>query len=265
MPFLKLHDGQIYYEEAGTGQALVLLHAGIAHSAMWDLQFEYFARTQRVVRYDQRGFGKTVTTTPHFNRRADLLAMLDHLKIKYGILMGCSMGGQIATDFALEHPDRVAALILIAPGLSGNQPDPSLASASEEQEAAYNAKDWERLIELELQMWVDGPKRTPDESDTAVRAKIREMELENLKINTDGYDSVQLDPPAFGRLHQIRVPTLIIIGDGDQPSLVTTASKLAREIPNAQLHEMQGVAHVPSMERAEEVNRAIEKFLESSD
>lgn len=261
MPYLSLSDAQIFYQDAGQGPAFVMLHAGIAHSAMWDPQVEFFKNKFRVVCYDQRGFGKTTTTTKIFNRRADLLALLDYLGIERAIVMGCSMGGSIAVDFTLEHPERVAALILIAAGVSGNEPSPELVKAWEEQDAAFAAGDNERGIELELQMWVDGPMRTPAQVNHAVRAKIREMELENLNINTDGYSSAQLEPPAIGRLGEIRVPTLILIGKGDQPHVVNLAPKLAREIPNAKLVEFENVAHVPSMEIAEVVNRLIEEVL----
>ena len=169
------------------GKPFVMIHAGIAHSAMWDPQFAHFANTYRVIRFDQRGFGRTVTTTNDFSRRADLLALLDYFGVERAIVMGCSMGGGLALDFTLEHPERVAALILIAAGISGNQPPADLVKQWDEQEAALAAGDIERLIELELQMWVDGPKRTREQTDAATRAKVRAMELDNLKINTDGY------------------------------------------------------------------------------
>lgn len=261
MSFFEFDNARIFYETAGQGPALVMLHAGIAHSAMWDPQFEYFQNHYRVVRYDQRGFGKTTTTVQEFNRRADLSALLDHLHMERAIVMGCSMGGSTAIDFALEYPERVAALILIASGASGNEPTPELRQAWEEQDAAFAAGEIERGIELELQLWVDGPKRTPLQTHAGVRAKIRAMELDNLKINTDDYKSLPLDPPAIGRLGEIHAPTLILIGKGDEPSVVQLAPKLEREIPNAQLVEFENVAHVPSMEIPQEVNHRIKNFL----
>lgn len=264
MPFLNLPDAQIYHDERGSGQAFVMLHAGIAHSAMWEPQVTFFENKFRVVRYDQRGFGKTITHTKEFNRRADLLALLNYLQIERAILMGCSMGGSTALDFTLEHPERVAALILIAAGVSGDEPSPELQKAWDEQDAAFAAGDNERGIELELQMWVDGPYRTPAQSNQAVRAKIRAMELDNLKINVDGFNPAPLEPPALNRLFEIRVPTLIITGQGDQPHVNALAPKLARDIPNAHLVEFENVAHVLSMEIPEVVNAVIEEFLQNA-
>ncbi len=261
MPFLNFDNAQIYYEVVGQGQAFVMLHAGIAHSAMWGPQFEYFQKNYRAVRYDQRGFGKTVATTKEFNYRADLRALLDHLDIARAILMGCSMGGSLALDFTLEHPARVSALILIAAGYSGFEAPPEMKAQWDEQTAAFAAGDIERVIDLELKMWVDGPHRTPDQAPSHVREQVRAMELDNLKIDTDGYNPVELDPPARGRLNEVNVPTLVIYGAGDQPTVVENGETLAREIPNAQVLILENVGHVPSMEKPEEVNWAVEKFL----
>lgn len=262
MPFLKFNDADIYYEVTGQGHPFVMQHAGIAHHAMWDPQVEHFSRDYRVITFDQRGFGKTETTTKNLNRRADLLALFDQLQVDRGILMGCSMGGAGALDFALEYPDRVAALILVAAGMSGEPKDAEMQKKYDEQDAAFTSGDFEKVIELELKMWVDGPNRTPDQVPAHVRAQVREMELDNFKIDTDGYTSVPLDPPAYDRLHEVKVPTLVIYGTGDQPRVVANGQKLAREIPNAQLLILEGIGHLPSMEKPEEVNRAIERFLE---
>lgn len=259
--YLETNAGRIYYKVAGAGSPFVMLHAGIAHSAMWDLQFEYFARSYRVIRFDQRGFGKTVTLTKEFNRRDDLRALLDHLNVERAILMGCSLGGGVALDFTLEHPDRVSALILIAAGISGTEPPAEIVKQWEAQDEAFRAGDLERVVDLELAMWVDGPGRALGSPDAAVRARVREMELDNLQIDTEDYRSAQLKPPANGRLHEIRVPTLVMVGSADQPFTVKTARRLAREIPGAQFLDIANTAHVPNMERADEVNGRVEEFL----
>lgn len=263
MPYLSFNDAEIYYEVTGQGQPFVMVHAGIAHHAMWDPQVEHFSRHYQVVTFDQRGFGKTVTETKEFNRRADLLALLDHLNIERAILMGCSMGGANALDFTLEHPERVSALILVAAGISGEAPDPNLVKQWQEQDDAYKAGDFEKVIDLELKMWVDGPHRTPVQVPAHVRAKVREMELDNLKLDTEDYKSIPLEPPALGRLHEIKMPTLIIFGTGDQPRVVANGQTLLNGIPHAQELVLEGIGHVPSMEKPELVNRAIEKFLKN--
>lgn len=261
MPYLNLDTAEMYYDVSGAGVPLVMSHAGIAHSAMWDPQFDYFAREYRVVRYDQRGFGKTVTRTNDYNPRADLLALLDHLAIDRAVLMGCSMGGSLSLDFALDYSSRVAALILIDAGISGYTAPDAIKAQWQEQDKAFAAGDFERVIDLEIEMWVDGPKRAPGSADAAVRQKVREMERENIKRNADDLNPVRLAPPALGRLHEVRVPALILVGDSDQPHTLESARILADSIPNAQLVEIKNAAHLPSMEHPEHVNGVIAQFL----
>jgi pimeloyl-ACP methyl ester carboxylesterase len=224
---------------------------------------EYFAKTHQVIRFDQRGFGKTTTATQTINRRADLRALLDHLNIERAIVMGCSFGGALALDFTLESPERVAALILIAAGISGVDAPQEIRDMWKEQDAAYEAGDFERVVDLELKMWVDGPKRSPEQVPAHVRDKVRAMELDNLKITNTDYQSAPLEPPAVTRLQEIQTPTLVMYGTGDQPLVIANGEQLAREIPNAHVVIYENVGHVPSMEIPNEVNRALENFLQT--
>ena len=137
--FADLNGARFYYEVAGAGHPLVLLHAGICDSRMWDGQVAAFAQHYQVVRYDLRGFGQTASVDGSFAHHHDLLALLNHLGIEKTYLLGCSMGGSAALDFALEQPERVAALILVGSSPSGykaNRPPPSQLDAVD---AALNA------------------------------------------------------------------------------------------------------------------------------
>src|SRR5690242_4972987 len=117
--YAPVENGQLYYEVAGEGYPLVLIHAGIANSRMWDAQVEAFAQRYRVIRYDTRGFGKTRTEETSYSNRQDLYDLLNHLGVEKAYVLGLSRGGQIAIDFTLEHPKMVAALIPVAAGFSG--------------------------------------------------------------------------------------------------------------------------------------------------
>ena len=117
--FLELVGGKLYYEVAGEGQALVMSHAGFVDSGMWDDQWQELARHFRVIRYDMRGYGQSSRVNGPISRREDLLCLLEHLNVERTYLMGCSMGGEITLDFALEHPEMVAALILVSAVPSG--------------------------------------------------------------------------------------------------------------------------------------------------
>ncbi len=166
--FADVHGTQLYFEVAGTGQALVLLHEGIADHRMWDAQFAEFARQYRVVRYDARGFGRSPMPPEPFFRHEDLRGLLEALGIDHAILLGASMGGATALDAALTYPQMVDALVLAASGLGGYDFSDETKQKWAEIDAAYERDGVAQAVEFELQMWVDGPFRTPDQVDPAV-------------------------------------------------------------------------------------------------
>jgi len=118
--FADVKGARLYYELAGSGASIVMLHAGIADCRMWDGEFEAFARSHRALRFDMRGYGRSLPMDGEFNLQDDLEALLATLDTQPPyVLMGCSMGGGLAIDFALARPDRVAKLILVGSGPAG--------------------------------------------------------------------------------------------------------------------------------------------------
>ena len=112
--------GVLRYEHTGDGQPVVLIQGANLPMEMWDAQVEYFAPQFHVVRYDVRGFGGSAPRDQvPYQSHSDLLALLDHLRIERAHLVGLSLGGRIAVDFALTYPNRVRSLVLAGPGLSG--------------------------------------------------------------------------------------------------------------------------------------------------
>ena len=118
--FIGIGNAKLYYELSGEGQPLVLIHAGVADNRQWNNEFAHFAQDYRVLRYDLRGYGKSLPVDGEFSHLGDLTALLDLLRINQPlILVGCSMGGGLALDFALAHPPRVRALVMVGSGPSG--------------------------------------------------------------------------------------------------------------------------------------------------
>ena len=259
--YAELNGARFFYEVAGAGDPLVLVHAGIADRRMWDDQFDQLAQHYMVVRYDRRGFGLTEMVTGDFSQHADLYELLKFLGLERATLLGCSQGGKTVLDFTLEHPRMVKALVLVASAVggfafSGEQPIELL-----ELEEAESAGDIERVNELELRIWVDGHARTPEQVDGSVRERVREMNLIALKTPTDLGTELQLEPPAAERLAEIRVPTLVVIGDLDTPKTQAAAAFLSEKISGAQKIIIKGTAHLPNMEQPEEFNRQVLSFL----
>lgn len=269
--YVELDGTRLYYEMAGTGHPLIMLHAGIANLHFWDGQWEPFCRAYRVVRYDLRGFGRSVMPPGPFNMRDDLYRLMRALGIERAYLMGASVGGGIAVDFALEHPEMVDALIPVVSGLSGSPP-PSEDEMRRFDEiervmtAAREAGNFDLIDEIEARLWVDGPTRTPEQVDPAVRQRMKQMLRDNrAAASGDEGEPVRLDPPARGRLGEIKVPTLVVVGDADLPGVIVDCNILASEIPGARKAVMHGVAHVPNMERPDAFNRIVLDFLREVD
>lgn len=261
--FLDVQGAPLYYEVAGQGHPLLLIHEGIADSRMWDQQFETFARQYQVIRYDLRGFGKSSVPAGQFANHEDTFALLEHLGIKQTHVIGMSFGGLIALDFTLAHPEKVTSLVLGAPSVSGRKSSSAdVQRFVEEENSLVEQGDLEAATELNLRMWVDGPRRTPDQVDPTVRQRVREMQYHAFTVPMpDEAEELPLEPPAITRLAEIRVPTLLIVGDYDIPDKHELARQLASEIPQAQQVVIPGAAHVINMEQPAEFNRIVLDFL----
>jgi pimeloyl-ACP methyl ester carboxylesterase len=239
----------------------------------WDEQFAVFAERYRVVRYDQRGFGDAGLITPGelYSDRQDLSALLQFLGIERAYLMGVSGGGALAIDFTLEHPEMVDALIPVAAGVSGYRPSeavlqthPEVVRMYTDLEQAFEQHDVARAVEISLALWTDGPGRLPRQAAPEVRERVREMTTRNWQRPDDEAQAqtppLPLEPPAVGRLSQIGVPTLVMLGEWDGPNPL---EHLAAEIPGAQTVIMTGTAHHPFLEKPAEFNQIVLDFLGS--
>lgn len=267
MPFLNHNHANIYYETAGDPghPAVVLIHAGIADRRMWDDVFAPLAERFFVVRYDTRGFGLTVTEDVVYSNRDDLRALLDTLGIGQAMLVGCSRGGTIAMDFTLEHPARVAKLVMVCSSPSGLELDgpfpPEQVALDEQMMALEEAGQFEELVALEIRMWVDGWGRSPDQVNASARERMLLMNMESIPHLSEKATPTPLDPPAFHRLKEIACPVLITTGAHDESVPEMAAPHLLRELPQATYHQFAHSAHIPSLEEPDEFMRVVGAFL----
>lgn len=253
---------EIAYDTCGVGDPLVLLHAGIADRRMWDEQLEAFAAAYRVVRIDLRGSGDTTADRSSFTHHGDVDAVLDALGIGGAHLVGASMGGAVALDVALHHPQRVAALVLIGPALDGYRfDDPELHAGWERTDELVAHGELESAADLELSLWLSGPHRLVEELDDDLRARLREMLVRSYTLET-GDEQDPTGGPTLGRLAGIIAPTLVLVGALDRPDIHRIADLLTERLPAARRIRLAGVAHLPSVETPERVNRLILEFLE---
>lgn len=262
--FAEVDGAKLYYEVTGEGHPLLLLHAGIGDSRMWEPQWDEFASEYRVIRTDMRGYGRTVVASGLFFYHEDVAALLTHLGEETAAVTGLSFGGRVAIDFALAYPEMVSALVLGAPAVSGWEYSEELERFSAEEDKLLERGDLAGATELNLHTWVDGPFRMPNHVDSAVRERVREMQIDVFRVVVpDDAEDEPLEPPAMERLEEIQVPTLIIIGELDQPDFLQIADTLAARIPGAEKVAIPGAAHLPSMERSGRFHRIVLDFLRS--
>ena len=265
--FTEVNGARLYYEVQGQGHTVVLVHAGIADSRMWDDQFAVFAERYRVIRYDHRGFGQSTMPPGNFALHDDLYELLRRLGVERAALVGVSLGGGVVIDLALTHPELVEALVLVGSGLGGVEmvSSPEEAELFSQVEAAGEAGDFDAANDLEVHIWVDGPRRDPGSVSSSVRERVREMNLATFTRHDEFEQGKrkQLEPAASERLTQILVPTLVIVGDQDVTGIQATSERLATEISGARKVVISSTAHVPNMERPQEFNQIVLRFLDS--
>jgi pimeloyl-ACP methyl ester carboxylesterase len=218
-----------------------------------------------VIRYDMRGFGQSDVATGPVSRRDDLFQLLNHLGVDHAALVGCSASGEAILDLALEHPQMVTALVIVSAVPSGFELQGAPPRYVMEMVGAMQQSEVERASELQIRISVDGEFREPEQVDPAVRAQASAMNRIAVKNGTffiaDAAPLNPLTPPAFGRLHEIDVPTLIIAGSLDSPEIVRAADIMAAEIKGAKKLIIPDTAHVPNMEQPEVFNQAVLSFL----
>lgn len=261
--FVDVEGGRLAYEASGAGSIVTLIHPGLWDSRTWDAQVPVLVDAgYRVIRYDVRGYGRSSRPTgePYSNVR-DLSALLDALEVTRTALVGCSMGGAIAIDFTLEHPERVSALAVAASGLGGfeafEEEDDWWAEREAPIEAAIEAGDLQLAEDLRLEIWA--PLGTED----AAGRRIREIAFDNLhELTMDESAEEELDPPAARRLGEIDVPTLVMVAEHDPPFMRRVSEVIARGILDARKVTIEGADHVVNLRRPEDFNAALIAFLD---
>lgn len=229
--------GHIWAERAGDGPPLVLLHGSVHDSRLWNRVFPALAQHHTVVRYDARGHGRSTLPTAPFRYEDDLLAVLDRFGFQAAELVGLSMGGEVALDFTLQHPERVRSLTLIAASVGGHEWPQS--PAMDAYVAALRGSDACRIAEAELTLWASLGDRAPgfDVIEPMVRGN-----AERRAAAENGH-ALDPDEDAVGRLDRIEAPTMVVVGDHDHPEIGVIARRLADGIPDARLTVVADADH----------------------
>jgi pimeloyl-ACP methyl ester carboxylesterase len=252
--------GELVYDTVGAGEAVVFVHGAFMDRGSWDLQVPAFAKRYRVIRYDLRPFGESRRVDKPYDVAGDLALLLDHLKVDRAHLVGHSFGGGAALDFALQQPGRVVSLTLAGAGPGGFvPPDDDRKAVMAIFAAAKEGDDALIAAWLKHPMWAASQSR-PDVL-RALETSTRKS-LSAFKMTAPPF--VAMKPAAIERLGEVKVPTLVIVGDRDTPGNRQASELLAKQIPGATFRTIAGADHALPIGWPDEFNREVLSFLMSA-
>jgi pimeloyl-ACP methyl ester carboxylesterase len=260
--FAPVNGTRLYYEVQGQGEALVLIHGGMLDSRMWDDQFADYAKRNRVLRYDIRGFGGSVRPADRvYSDADDLAALMDYLEIPRAHLVGLSLGGRVALDFLVANPKRAISLIIVGGGPAGyDKPDPE----GEERWWANVRAARDEGTEKATELWLQDPFMSPAMENPKLAPRLRQVALENAH-NWLENPLLQRSPQpvAAKRLGEIKVPALVIVGERDVPRAHEIGNFVFKEIKGAKKVAIPKAGHMVNMEQPEAFDKAVGEFLKA--
>jgi pimeloyl-ACP methyl ester carboxylesterase len=250
--------GSLYYETLGKGAPVILIHGGFGDRRMWDAQFEPLSQAFRVVRYDHRGFGKSSAPETAYSPVSDLVALMDHLQLRRANLVGNSMGGTLALDFALLQPDRTGAVVVIASTAAG-YPVPE-EDVKKVNEVLAIARD--KGTASALPIWLQHPMVGVAAHHPTAGPLLRTMVEDNQRMFlAEHWPQEPMSPPAFERLTDLNANVLFVVGDRDVASVRAGAEASAARIKKAKVVTIKGADHLPQMEQPDGVNKLLVEYI----
>ncbi len=257
--FLDVDGSKIYYEECGAGaEGVVLIHDGIADSLVWDGVWPAFCKQFHTIRYDRRGYGRSPATTVIYTETGDLFALLRHLQIKRAMLVGSSHGGALAINFTLEHPNFVEQLVLVGAVVDGYGFSDHFLLRGVQNAAPMEKKDIAGLIAN----WAND-KYVLAADHAEAKKKLKAILTANPQDLTHD-DMPRPTRPAVARLAEIRVPTLILVGDQDIPDVHAHAGVIENGIWNSRRVVVEHAGHLMYLEKPDEFSHIVLAFLQTN-
>jgi 3-oxoadipate enol-lactonase len=254
--FVEVEGGNLYYEECGSGpQTVLLVHDGILHSAAWDEVWPEFCKSFHVVRYDRRGFGRSPTAKTWYSETDDVLAVLRKVGVKQAVVVGSSHGGELSLNFTLEHPDHVQQLVLVGAVVTGMPYSDYFFDRGNKNSEPMEKKDVQGM----LKNWAyDQYLIAPDHP----QAKKKLLDL----LTASPQDMTHEDwarptRSAVERLAEIKVPTLILVGDADIADVLIHAGAIEAGIPQSRLMVIHDAGHLMYLEKPDEFTQTVIQFI----
>ena len=252
--YVFVDGGKLFYELAGSGKNIVLLHDGMVNREIWDEQFPVLAKTYRVVRYDRRGYGKSSDPEVKYSHIADLNQLFIQLKIDKAILIGMSSGGRLAIDFTLTYPEKVAGLVLVGAVVSGF----GYTAHMDTRGGHFDRQKITDPVKVNEYFVKDDPYEIYSEN-TAAKEKVMK-----LLPNFARQNMVPTQPAgkvAVKSLSEIKVPALILVGEYDIPDVHAHAGAINAGISNSKREIIPRSGHLIPIEQPVLFNEIILNFL----
>jgi 3-oxoadipate enol-lactonase len=251
VPTVDVNGARLWYDEAGEGRAVLLLHGGLGDSGLWEPVVPFLAERFRTIRTDLRFFGRSTGPAAPWSWDEDVVGVLDELGVDRAALVGLSLGGKVAIDVALAQPERLWALAAVSPALGGHDG----GAYTEEHEARYDAAEdkLEAMLEIDLEVWA--PLGADD--------RIRELWRATPDANPlpDGVEPREpAGAPAKERLVDLALPTLVVTASHDPAGFREIGPLVAGAAPEARHVELDS-DHYLTLREPELVSRVLLEFL----
>jgi 3-oxoadipate enol-lactonase len=247
------------YVVDGDGPWLIMSHALACNLSVWDEQASLLARRFRVLRFDTRGHGgSSVPQAPYTLRQlaGDAKALCDALGIQQLHWVGLSMGGMIGQTFALEYPDMLLSLVLAS---TTSRRPPNAEPMWNERVRIAREQGMDALVDETLARWfTEQFRRARPDVMERIGSAIRATPVEGYAGCCHAIAELDL----LDRLHEIRSPTLVMVGEEDQSTPPEAATLIATRVPGAALVTIPSAAHLSNIEQADAFNRALTRFYD---
>lgn len=257
--YAEINEAKIYYEIAGSGVPLVLVHGFSLDRRMWDDQFAFLATEYRVIRYDVRGFGNsTDVPVQPYSYPDDLMRLMDHIGIEAAHLVGLSMGGAIVVDFAVEHPERVLSLVPVDAPLDGVEWLTNFGTRVGIAARLANQIGMDSALDL----WLEDELLAPAMNNSDCAAALEEIIRDYTGWHwTSGAKSMSRDTHTSELLNTIVSPTLVIVGEHDLIDFHAMGDVMAEGIDGAHKVVIPNIGHMSNMEDPVAFNALLHGFL----
>ena len=267
--YAEVNGTKLYYELAGSGETIILIHGSFGDRRFWDLQFQALSNSHRVLRYDVRGFGKSALPKPHdvYKDADDLNALMNFLKINKAHICGLSMGSVILFDFALAYPYKCVSLISCGPRIAGDGLDEYRTPNSDTVKAIIartvqivKAKGAKQATDY---LWSGDHVMTKGIVSPITRTALLKMGYEYSwwRYLNAGKREFAF-PTGIKELNKIKIPTIIITAEFDLELCKDIAVIMKNEMPQARLISIKNAGHIMNMDQPEEFNKIISEFIE---